>query len=146
IRATSFFRTFLRVVDQDLPALLQSTEDQREVLITILLELVYGLQSRCRTRMSRNEYQLAFGGAFLAPFEIVVGLGGFVVFINSEERHVQVVPRIGEIVGVAAEKGYLLFRSEYQTEIGKFLVAVKPILATLVQSDYVRAKAGLFGS
>ena len=54
--------------------------------------------------MAGDEDELVFLGAVLAPFEIVLDLGRLVVFINTEETDIKIVARVGEVIGIAAEK------------------------------------------
>ncbi len=64
--------------------------------------------------------------------------------VGAEEGHVQVVARVGEVVGVAAVERGLLLGGEDQLDVGILLVAVEPVFAALVEGDHVGAQAGLF--
>src|SRR5687768_14184019 len=89
--------------------------------------------------MAGNKNQLPIFRAGLRPFEIVVHFRGLIVFINANERHVDVEAREVEVVGVAAKKGSLKLRDKYQPDITESLVAVKIVLASLIERDDVAA-------
>ena len=73
----------------------------------------------------------------------MLDLDRLVVFVNAEEADVEIVTRIGEIVGVAAVEGDLLLGGEDKPDIGVAFEAVKVVLAALVERDDVAAQAGL---
>src|ERR1051326_7938105 len=55
-------------------------------------------------RMPRNEDQLAIFHAGRRPFQIVVQVGRLAVFVYAEERDVEIVSGIREVVGIASEE------------------------------------------
>src|SRR5712664_737807 len=75
--------------------------------------------------MSGDKNQFSILYATLGPFEIVVEVYWFVVFVDAEESNVEVITRIGKIVGVAAEECGVKFRSEHQTHVRVLLVFVE---------------------
>ena len=89
-----------------------------------------------------NEHQLVVGGALRVPFEEVLGADRRAVFVDAEDRKVQVVARIREVVRIAAEKGHLLFRREHQSHIRVLLITIEPVLSALIQGDDVGTQAG----
>src|ERR1039458_7134597 len=93
--------------------------------------------------MPGDEDQLARSRAPGAPLQIVIGVQRLAVVVNAEERHVQVVARISEVIRISAVESGLLFRRKDQAHIGVSLVLVKPVLATLIEREYVGAKSGL---
>ena len=93
--------------------------------------------------MAGDEDQLSVLGARLAPFQIMLDLGRFAVFVDAEEADVQIVARILEIVRIAAEKGDLLLRREDQPHVGVVFVRVEVIQPALVERDHVAPQAGL---
>ena len=64
------------------------------------------------------------------------------VLVGAEEREVEVVARIGEVVGIAAEERHLLLGREDEADVGVLLVAIEPVLRALVERDDVGAQAG----
>ena len=62
--------------------------------------------------------------------KIVVGVEWFVVLVDSEERDVEVVARVGEVIWVAAEEGCVEFRRHHEPNIAIDLVLVEVIHAT----------------
>ena len=89
--------------------------------------------------MAGDEDQFVVAGPVLAPFQVVLDLGRLVVLVDAEEADVEVVARILEVVGIAAEEGDLLLRGEDQADVGVLLVAIEVILAALVEGDDVAA-------
>src|SRR5579862_9991829 len=67
---------------------------------------------------------------------------GLVIFVNPEECKVEIVPRISEIIGIAAKRRRLIFRGEHQTDVSVLLVLVKVVKLTRVQGDYVASQPG----
>src|SRR6185369_2554991 len=75
------------------------------------------------------------------PLQKVLELYGFVVFIDAEETDIEVVARIFEIVGVAAEEGDVFFGGEDEANVGVLFVLVEVVLAALKEGDDVAAEA-----
>ena len=92
--------------------------------------------------MTRHEDQLAICRPLRVPPQILFGRSRAAVFVGAQKREIQVVSRIGEIIGIAAEKCSLLFRREHQSHIGIFFISVQPILTTGVKRHYIRSKVG----
>ena len=90
-----------------------------------------------------DEREIAVLDAVLAPFEVVRNLGRLIVFVNAEKADVEVVARKREIIGIAAVKRNLLFRSKDQTDVGVAFETIEVVLAALVERDHVAAQAGL---
>ena len=93
--------------------------------------------------MAGHKDEILIQSTFGVPLEIVLGVKRFAVFIDAEQRHVQIVPGIGEVVGVAAEKGNLLLGREDEADIGVLFVAIEPVFPALIQGDDVGAQTGL---
>src|SRR4051794_25671966 len=66
------------------------------------------------------------------------------VFVNTDERHVDVEAREVEVVRIAAEERGLKLRHEHQTNVGVLLVTIKIVLSALVKRDDVGAQPGGF--
>src|SRR5271169_6245684 len=96
--------------------------------------------------MSGDEDQFAITRALGIPLQEIFAINGLAIFVDAEQRHIQVVARISEIVRIAAVKSSLLFHGKDQTDVGVLLVAVEPILAAGVESDHIRAEAGFVGA
>ena len=91
--------------------------------------------------MTRDEDELAVFGARFAPLEEVFRTVRLVVFIGAEERDIEVVSRVSEVVGVAAEEPDAFFGREDEAHVGKLFVAVQMILSALIHGDDVAAQA-----
>ncbi len=66
-----------------------------------------------------------------------------VVLVDAEEREVEIVARVAEVVGIAAvERGLLLGRHD-QAHVGVALVAIERVLAAAVELDHLRLEPGL---
>lgn len=77
----------------------------------------------------------------LAP-ALLQARGRLAVFVDAKERHVEVVVRELEVVGVAAKEGDVLLGGEDQADVSVFFVAVEVVLAALEERDHVAAEAG----
>ena len=109
----------------------------------MIFQMGHGVQPVGPARMAGDENQLVVAAPALLQLQKVLDLGRLVVLIDAEEADVEVVARILEVVGIAAEEGDVLFRREDQPHVGVFLELIEMILAALKQRDHVAAQAGL---
>ena len=75
---------------------------------------------------------------------MVLGTHWLAVFVNANERHVDVEAREVEVIRIAAEERSLELRDKHQTNVCVLLVAIKVVLSALVKRDHVGAQAGSF--
>src|SRR4029453_5500206 len=122
---------------QNVQAPIQHAHDHRGGVIALSLELLGGLQPLRRAWMAGYEDQIPRIDAGGVPPQVALAFHRIAVLVHAEERHIQTIARVGEIVGVPAEEGNLLFRREYQPYIGVLLVTVEPVLAAAVQRNHV---------
>lgn len=71
---------------------------------------------------------------------------GAAVLICPEERHIQAVTGIGEIVRVAAKGGDAVFRGEDQPDVGVLLVAVQVVFSARVEGHDFAASVRIGGA
>ncbi len=74
-----------------------------------------------------------------------VGCSGLAVDVGAHERHVEIVARVGEIVGVAAEEGHLALGRHDQAYIGVAAEAVELVLAAAIEGDDLAEGVGVGG-
>ena len=74
--------------------------------------------------MAGNKDQIVLRNPGAGPVQVVIEVRRLVVFVNAKERDVEVIPRIGEVVGIAAEKRGFEFGSKDQAYIGILFVFV----------------------
>ena len=91
--------------------------------------------------MSRDENQIAIFDSYFRPLQIIVEMNRLVVLVDPEESDVEVIARVGEIVGIAAKKCRGKFRRKHQAHIGVLLVFVEVVYRARVQCDHVAAQA-----
>ena len=91
--------------------------------------------------MAGDEDEIAVLRAALAPLQVVRRMHRLAVLVRAEEADVEVVARILEVVGIAAEEGDADFRREDEPDVGVFLVAIEVVLAALEERDHVAAEA-----
>ena len=96
--------------------------------------------------MTGDKDQVAVRRALRIPLQIVVAVDRLAILIDAEDRHVQVVAGIGEVVRVAAEERRLLLGRKHQPHIGVLLVAIEPVFAAVVERHHVGAQTGLVGA
>src|SRR5690349_2465045 len=94
-------------------------------------------------RVARDKDQLAVSGACFAPRQMMLDFGGLAILVGTEETDVEIVPRILEIIGIAAKEGDTLLGSKHQTHIGVLLEAIQMVEAALVKCNHVAAQTGL---
>src|SRR5258708_29773669 len=70
-------------------------------------------------------------------------MGELAVFVGAEDTNIQVIAGIFEIIRIAAVKRRLLFRCEYEPDVGVALEAVKMVLGTLIKRDDVAPESRL---
>ncbi len=102
----------------------------------------HGVQTIGAARIPGQEHQFPVVRTFAAPLQIVIHFDRNAVFVSAEERDVQVVARILEVVRIAAEKGDIELRREHQPHVGVLLVAIEMILAAVVKRDHIAAQPG----
>ena len=137
-------RTGGRIFLQSVDAAMQQPQSPGFVQIALRFELRQRVQPLRGSGMAGNEHQLAIGRALRIPLEIVLAADGLPVLIHAKQREVQVIPRIREVVRIAAKERDLLLRRENDPNIGVFLVAIQPVFSALIQRDHVGTEAGLF--
>src|SRR5580704_119923 len=96
--------------------------------------------------MSRNEDEVAIFHAVARPLKIVIEVRRFVIFVDSKKSDVEIVARVGEIIGIASEEGDVEFRREHQTDIGVLLVLVEVINLARIENHYITAQSGRSGA
>src|SRR5688572_7269598 len=101
-----------------------------------------GVQPRGRTRMAGHEDEASLFRARGGPLEVVLGTDRLIVFINTDQRHVDIETREIEVVRIAAEESGLKLRHEHQTHVGVFLVAIEIVLTALVKRHNVGTQSG----
>ena len=117
--------------------------DERNAHVAQLFKVCDSVQARSRTWMTCYENKLALFRALRREFQMVVRMHGLALFIDAHQRHVYVVTREVEIIGIAAKERSLKFRHEDQTHIRIFLVAIKIVAPALIERDDIRAQTSL---
>ena len=112
--------------------------------VAVEVELRHRQQAGRRPGAADGEHQLVLLGSLGRPGQ-VLGPGRLAVLVRAEERDVEVVARIGEVVVVAAEEPRRLFHGEHEPNVGVLLVAVEPVLAAAVELDDLAPKARPLG-
>src|SRR5215471_4975777 len=102
------------------------------------------IEARCRSWIARNKNQLTVLGAFFRPLEVVFYLERLVVFIDAEERHIQIIARKCEVIRITAKESNRKFRREYQAHIGVLFITIEIVLAALIKRDDVAPQACFF--
>ena len=143
VRAAVVLQTALRVrVEQHLAAP-QQIEIERVRRVAVELQIGHRVEAAGAAGMPGNEHQLPVLRAGSAPLQVIRGLDRLAVLVRAEEADVQVIARILEVVGIAAEEGDGQLRREDQPHVRVFLVPVEVVLASLEQSHDIAAQSGL---
>ena len=96
--------------------------------------------------MSRDENQFILPHPLLGPAQIVFGVRGLVIFVDAEERDVQVVARVREIVRIATEECRVEFGREHQAHVRVLFVFVEVVDFARVECHYVATQPGRAGA
>ena len=127
-------------------ARLQAREGQGQRSVPVKGELRGCREARGGGGVSGDEYQPGILDALGAPLEVVRRGGGLAVLVGAQERDVEVVARVGEVIGLAAEKSDAGLGSEHQPQIGVLLVAVEIEALARVELDDGASAAGFAGA
>ena len=74
--------------------------------------------------------------------KVVLEMRRLIIFVYAEERDVQIVTRVGEVIGVTAKKSDAELRRKDQAHIDVFLVLVQVVNRAGVERHDVAAQAG----
>ena len=140
LRFACLLRTLRREVQQQLRATIQVLRLPRVLHVPQIIQLCHREQPARSPRMSADKNQVAFFHPMLRKLQIVFRVRRLAVFIHAEERDIQVVPRIGEVVRIASEKRHVEFRREHQPYVGIFFVLIQVIHRPRIQRHHVAAK------
>ncbi len=99
----------------------QPVEQVRHGQVADEFQMPCGVQAVGPARIARDEHQLVVFRSRRAPLQILIDLGRLVVLVHAEERNIQIVARILEIIRISAEKRDVLLRREYQRTSVYFL-------------------------
>jgi hypothetical protein len=110
--------------------------------VTLRPELVHGEEARGRAGIAEREHQLVVARARGRELEEGLRVDGRAVLVGAEERDVEVVARVREVVGVAAEERDRLLGGEHEAHVRVLLVAVEPVLGPPVELDHLAPQAG----
>ena len=149
LRLASFFSAGFGIVEQELLAIFQQIEQERQADIAEILQVIHGKEPTGSAWVSCHESQIALFRAFRVPVQVVLRLGGLTVLINPKEAGIETESGVLEIVWIATEKGDVKFRCENEPDVGVFLVSVECVTAALIKGDHVvthliLGRSGLF--
>ncbi len=136
-----FLAPAAEALQQDLLAK-QPLQAARQLAVANVLQVGDRIHPIGVARMAGDEHQLSFGGARRAPVQIIGNFRGMSVLVHAKQADVQIVARVFEIVGIAAEERDGLLWSEHQADIGVALVAIQVIEPTVIKRNHVAAQAG----
>src|SRR5262249_24525520 len=141
VRAAIVLRASLRVgIEQDFTP---AKKVHREWIghVAIELKMLESIETCGPAGMPRDQDQIAVARAAGTESQVIAHPRRLIVLVRAEQTDVEVVPRVFEIVGIAAEERDRQLWSEHQTDIGVTLVAVEVKLRALVQRDHVAAQS-----
>src|ERR1044071_218242 len=143
VRAALVLQRALRVGPQKHLVAPYEVEDERISHVAQKFEIGDGVEAARAPGMAGDEDELPILRAGCAPLEVVGWVHGLAVLVRAEEADVEVVARILEVVGVAAEERDRHLGREDEADVGVALVAIEVVLAALVERDDVAAQAAL---
>src|SRR5947209_17066369 len=92
--------------------------------------------------MTADKHKLVVAHAIGGPLEVILKTYRLVVLVSAEERNVEVVARVLEVVWVPTEEGNGELRREDQPYVVVFLVLIKVIDRARVERDHIAAQPG----
>ena len=99
----------------------------------------HGIEPICAAGIARDENEIACARTLRGPFEVVLRMNRLIIFINTEQREIEIVAWIFEVVRVTAQERNLEFRRKHETHVGVLLVGVQVVLAALIKRNHVVA-------
>ncbi len=135
-----FFRLFTELLQQGNAPRVEF-EGRWILHIAQKVELRHGEQAPRIARMSGYKNQLAIFHSGWRPLQVVIEVHRFAIFVDAEERDVEIVARIGEVVGVAAEESDVEFRREHKADVRVFLVLVQVVDLPGVKDCHIAAQS-----
>ena len=140
---TDSFR-FVRMFSGKAPQCSETTVEERDPgrhrHVTLELELCHRVQPTRGPGVSDHEHYVTLLHAVRSPTEVVIGLVRIaIVVVYSEEREVEGVARVGEIVGVAPEEPHLQLDREHQSHVGEPAEHIRRVAAAVIQRDDLNA-------
>ncbi len=113
------FGVLVVILLQQVGAAAQVVENGLVLNLAAKVELRDRLQAARAPRVADHEHGLPVVGALLAPLEVVLGPQRLAVgVVYPVEGHVEVVARVGEVVGIAAEEPDLQLRRHDHPQVG----------------------------
>jgi hypothetical protein len=103
-------------------------------------ELRHGVEAARGAGVAGDKDQVAVLEAAGGPLEIILQVDGLIVFVDAEEADVQIVARVLEVVGIAAEEGGGEFGREDEADVGVFFVFVEMKHSAGVERDHIAAE------
>ena len=97
----------------------------------------HGIEPICASGIAGDENEIACARTLRGPFEVILRMNRLIVFVNTEQREIEIVARIFEVVRVTAEERNLKLRREHQTHVGVLLIGVEVVLAALIKRNHV---------
>ena len=124
---------------------LEHVQSQRQLDVPQILKARQRIQPVSPSRVAGDENQVPLLRSRRAPSQVMLDFRRLAVLIRPEKANVEVVTRILEVVGVAAEERDVELWSEDQPNVCILLVCVEVVLAALIESDDLVAVAVLVG-
>ena len=90
----------------------QITQQQRNAEVTQVLEMRHSIEPICAAGITRHENEIACAHTLRRPFEVVLRMDRLIIFVNTEQREVEIVAWIFEVVRITAQERNLKFRRE----------------------------------
>jgi len=131
-RLPRLVRTAARIPAERVDPPLHDLEVCRIYDVSLGFEFGDGVVSIGRTRVAGDEYEFLIGRPLWVPLQVVVGFDRLVVLVDAEDREVEVVAWIGEVVGIPTKERHLLLGREDEPHVDVLLVSVLPVLRALV--------------
>src|SRR5215208_3383776 len=94
--------------------------------------------------MTGHENKASLFRACCGPLKVIFRMHWLIVFVNTNEGHIDVEAWEVKVVRVSTEERGLKFWNENQTNVGIFLVTIKIVLSALVKRDDIGTQAGVF--
>src|SRR3989442_4440137 len=117
--------------------------DERIGYVAAVFELRHRIEAAGSAGVAGDKGELAIFNPRVAPAQVIARLDRTIVLVRSEERKIQAVARIVEVVGIAAELSNRLLGRKDQPYIGVFLVLIEIVTAAGIKRDYIATIPGI---
>ena len=106
----------------------------------------HGQQASGISRMPGDENQIAVLHSGARPLQVIIEVRRLAILVDPEEGDIQVVARIGEVIGISAKESNVEFGSEHQPHVRVLFILVEVIDLPRIKNHHIAAQSSCGGA